>query len=282
MSIRHILLPLTGGANSADAALCAMHLAKRLNGHVSAGYESMMEPWYFASAIDGDAYTTFYEDVRKIRKDQQVAAKASFDRAVAAVNVRVGARADIGGSASWVDCDDNVSLISSCDVLTDLVVLDIPDGSGSRLGSNFIERTLFRMRRPALIVGTKICKIDGTHALVAWNGSQEAARAVRHALDLLEPGAKVTVVQVGEQKPRRLSAQRLLDYIGWHGFMGDLRTIPAGDKPVPEVLLDELHRSDAGCLVMGAYTHRRTWEQLFGGVTDFMLRNAPVPVFMAH
>ena len=37
MTIKHILLPLTGEPSSADAAVCGLALAKRLGAHIMAG-----------------------------------------------------------------------------------------------------------------------------------------------------------------------------------------------------------------------------------------------------
>lgn len=33
---------------------------------------------------------------------------------------------------------------------------------------------------------------------------------------------------------------------------------------------------------MGAYTHNRIKENILGGMTDFMLREADIPVLIAH
>jgi nucleotide-binding universal stress UspA family protein len=35
-------------------------------------------------------------------------------------------------------------------------------------------------------------------------------------------------------------------------------------------------------LVMGAYSHWRWQERVFGGVTEHVLRNARMPVMMSH
>jgi nucleotide-binding universal stress UspA family protein len=35
-------------------------------------------------------------------------------------------------------------------------------------------------------------------------------------------------------------------------------------------------------LVMGACGHARISESVFGGATDFMLKNMPMPILMSH
>ena len=60
---------------------------------------------------------------------------------------------------------------------------------------------------------------------------------------------------------------------------------PATRREVPR--LDDDYSTTAAqqrraLLVMGGYGHSRLREWVFGGVTERMLRAAPVPVLMAH
>ena len=54
------------------------------------------------------------------------------------------------------------------------------------------------------------------------------------------------------------------------------------EKNIGETLIStcETHRS--ALLVMGAYSHWRWHERVFGGVTEHVLREARTPVLMAH
>jgi guanidinopropionase len=49
-----------------------------------------------------------------------------------------------------------------------------------------------------------------------------------------------------------------------------------------EATIAEARRVGCGLLVMGAYTHSRLRQLVFGGVTRYMLQNADLPVLMAH
>ena len=48
------------------------------------------------------------------------------------------------------------------------------------------------------------------------------------------------------------------------------------------VILDELRETTASYLVMGGFGHSRMVEAMVGGVTRRMLRECPVPLFLAH
>ena len=49
-----------------------------------------------------------------------------------------------------------------------------------------------------------------------------------------------------------------------------------------QALLDTAHRLSADLLVMGAYAHSPLRELILGGVTQYMLDHADLPVFMRH
>lgn len=54
------------------------------------------------------------------------------------------------------------------------------------------------------------------------------------------------------------------------------------ERSISAATLDTCREVDAGLLVMGAYEHNRTFEQLFGGVTHDIIENAHLPVLLSH
>jgi nucleotide-binding universal stress UspA family protein len=286
MTIKHILLPLTGEATNANAAVCGLSLAKALGAHVTAGYEDELGPLYVAPDYAGTAvdYGVFYEQMQKYRSTRRDQARAHFADAVKATSLPiVSAPVCKQGSTMWIDdASGNDALIASFGALTDLVVLDVPGNRGNPTAWNVVEESLFGAHRPTLIVPRGTTAIDASTALVAWNGSMQAANAVEHALDVLPADAKVIVLQIGEMKSGRMPSEKLMDYLGWHCFDRDLRCVPDRKQETGRIILEEAQRANAGLIVMGAYTHSRARESLLGGVTEYMLRNATVPVLMAH
>lgn len=285
MTIKHILLPLTGEAHSGDAAICGLMLAKELGAHVTAGYEDEIGPVYVGPDFGAAANLgAFYEQMQEIRAQRRARARAHFDSAVGAIKLPiVSAPVCKQSSTMWIDDKGGVDApISAYGTLTDLVVVNAPGNSHSPTPWNVVEESLFGAHRPTMIVPQGTRTINLSKALIAWNGSAEAAKAVEHALDLLSPSAKVTVLQIGELKPGRMSAEKLMDYLGWHCFEAELRRLPDRPNETCQIILDEVRRAKAGFLIMGAYTHSRTREMILGGVTDFMLRNTPLPILMAH
>ncbi|MDB5362146.1 MAG: putative universal stress protein UspA-like [Rhodospirillales bacterium] len=120
------------------------------------------------------------------------------------------------------------------------------------------------------------------HALIAWNGSRESARAVRDALPLLKRVAKVTVLAVNSEGGGEEPGADIALHLARHGITVEIDQSTAPDMDVADVLLS--HASDLGSdlIVMGAYGHARMRETILGGVTRSMLAQMTVPVLMSH
>jgi nucleotide-binding universal stress UspA family protein len=67
-----------------------------------------------------------------------------------------------------------------------------------------------------------------------------------------------------------------------HGISAQLHVLPIGSEPFGRTLLDAVHRLPADLLVMGAYAHSPLRELILGGVTQYMLDHADLPVLMRH
>lgn len=141
---------------------------------------------------------------------------------------------------------------------------------------------LTNIRSPLLVPGSGASELDlfGT-AVIAWNGSFEAANAVRAALGMLRLAGEVRVIRYTEQKQAAFPDTRLTEYLSRHGIHGELDVRPVQvDYADDLVEYAQLYR--AGYIIMGGYGHSRVSEIVFGGVTRAMLRSCPVSLLIAH
>lgn len=122
------------------------------------------------------------------------------------------------------------------------------------------------------------------HAMLAWDGSRAAARALHASLRLLETGTRVTVVTVGEPKKTEVEADGLdpKTALERQGLTADWITVPQGRGGIARTLLHHASVLGAGLLVMGAFEHSKFREDIFGGVTHDVMAQTRVPVFLAH
>lgn len=140
--------------------------------------------------------------------------------------------------------------------------------------------------RPALVVPYIGARTSlGKHAVVAWNGSREAARAVHDALPILSQADRVDVLCIdpehGEEHADLPGADLCL-HLARHGVKAEAQTVVAEDIEVGDLLLSRVSELNADLIVMGAYGHARWREVVLGGATKQLLKQMTVPVFMSH
>jgi len=120
------------------------------------------------------------------------------------------------------------------------------------------------------------------HALVAWNGSREAARAVRDALPLLKLARNVTVLAVNSRSDGDEPGADIALHLARHGIAVEVDQSITSEINTADVLLSRAADLGSDLIVMGAYGHARMRETILGGVTRSMLAQMTVPVLMSH
>lgn len=151
------------------------------------------------------------------------------------------------------------------------------DRAHGHLGSNF-ER---------IVRGTDLAVLMAPFApreisrvVIAYDGSASAQRAVARVARL--PAYRnltlevVTVAAGTEAASRIADAQAVLAAAGLSAGSTIL------DGPADEAILAHLERSDADCLVMGAYGHSRIRSLMVGSTTTSLLQRAQVPVLLVR
>ncbi len=117
-------------------------------------------------------------------------------------------------------------------------------------------------------------------ALVAWDGSQPAMRALQCAVPLLRLAGAVKIVQVGT-RDQGIPLEDAAAYLSRHDIHAEIEMQP-DTKAIAPALRQAARDFGADWMVMGAYKHRPTTEFLFGGVTREMLTEADLPLLLAH
>lgn len=139
---------------------------------------------------------------------------------------------------------------------------------------------VFASASPVLAVPVATSAGAPTRALIAWNGSREAARAVRDALPLLKAADSVDIIAV--DPPEGTGGMDLARSLGRHGIKVEVRERLSGGAEVGGLLLEEVRTSGADLLVMGAYGHSRVREWVLGGATEDVLELGTVPALLSH
>ncbi|WP_299877779.1 universal stress protein [uncultured Cocleimonas sp.] len=124
------------------------------------------------------------------------------------------------------------------------------------------------------------------NAMIAWDGTPAATRAVHDAIPLLRDINKViiTVVREGKNKTAKgeLLADDLVAHLKRHDVNATVNRINAGTFDVATVLLNEIADHSIDLLVMGGYGTPGLKQKVFGGVTETMLKTMITPLMMSH
>ncbi len=164
--------------------------------------------------------------------------------------------------------------------------LTVVDAESSALSPDraLIEAALFQSGRPLLIVPEGHPVFRGRRILVAWDGSARVARAVNEALPLLRAAAMVEVLSIIGEKDlsKAVPGAGIAPHLSAHGVTFELKEIAAPDGDAGEALRLHAVASGADLIVMGAYAHSWLRQITFGGVTQSLLRAAPLPLFLSY
>jgi nucleotide-binding universal stress UspA family protein len=177
-----------------------------------------------------------------------------------------------------------ISLQARC---CDLVVLGQPDPDESGVvNSSFPEDVIMNSGVPALVIPyASTSRKTGDNALVAWNGSVEATRAVHNAVPMLKRAKTVKITIINPSSlPDLLDdppGTYLTRYLARHNVTADVLTSTT-DGNVGDALLQLAATQGSDYLVMGCYGHSRFREILLGGATRRVLDATPVPALMSH
>ena len=149
------------------------------------------------------------------------------------------------------------------------------------------ETVLFGSGRPVLVFRVGQADLQARKpksAVVAWDGSQWAARAMADALPILSQARQVRVLTVLNDKA---SAQaglcaEAVRHLEAHGVTAVADEVDANGRHIGEVFDAYVEGHQPDLLVMGAYGHTRLREFILGGATEHVLRKPKAPLFLSH
>ena len=168
---------------------------------------------------------------------------------------------------------------------SDLFVGTRPYGDPNRQ-HRIEEAVLFESGRPCLFVPPGSRAPTGYRSVViAWKNTREAAVAVAAAIPILRAAEQVTVAIVEEdgasEKHGEAVDEDIGRYLSRHGVSAEIHLVE-GWNNVSAAVLNEVKRTAADLVVLGAYGHSRMREWALGGVTRDVLSQAAVPVLTAR
>lgn len=185
-------------------------------------------------------------------------------------------------SWTWAVTTDYVEpALDNAAALADLIVANLAWGEFPQPDiRSLASLLLIRVGRPVLTVpDAPVGFMAAGSALVAWDGSRQAADALEAAVPLLRLAERVTILQV-EDGSVALPSEDAAAYLSRHDIHAVI--VRKSGISAAEAILDSASGGLFDYLVMGAYGHSRFTEAMFGGVTRTLLWNSPIPVLLTH
>ncbi|MFH1797100.1 MAG: universal stress protein [Pseudomonadota bacterium] len=229
-----------------------------------------------------NALSSLLLDVPKMIRDAEALSRTNGDVLLSAIT-KLATEAGVGIEAAARNSLPELAGDAAAEEARYFDLSLVPMPKNGEQGRAIAEGLVFGSGRPAILV-PETRERGLRRAVVAWDGSRVAARAVNDALSLLGEMEQVTILSVLNDKP--LPADDLGDKLAARlvkrGLPARAVAIELEDQPIGLTLQDFAVQDGAGLLVMGAYGHSRLRDFVLGGATKAILEDLRLPVLMSH
>jgi nucleotide-binding universal stress UspA family protein len=267
--MRSILVHVGHDANSDSRIETALSIARATNGHVTLHINTPIAAYVTMDPFGGS----------HVLPDIMVQVRERADALAATLEEKLTSE-DVPWSIENSEADLTDALVSSAR-LADLVIMSLGESTPPLAARPPVGAVAIGAHTPVLALPDGVRFDPGGTAMVAWNGSHEAAHALRAAVPLLRLADAVHIVTIAE-RDQPLSATVAAEYLSRHEVHAMIHEREKGLNTVEETLVGIGDELGATLGVMGAYGHSRLRETLFGGVTRFAIDAGTRPLLLVH
>ncbi len=294
MVMRTVLVQVDGSAQARRAVKAAFLAAGRDGGHVVGvcvvpqSKKLTAEAMLFSRATLNTPNPDVHAALARAEHQggpEIEAARRCFEEVAKAMKAEILERPPNPGGLTAcfrLAADGNAGSLAEQGRVFDLVVVRQPRDDPEHLLRESLRAVLFEAGRPILVAPDRELASLGSRPLIAWSRSALSARAAAISRNFFQDAQEVGILSVASKGGSGPTARDLADYIGWHGLNAAVIEAELGKKRLGDVLLEEAERFGADLLVMGAYSHSPFRETLTGGVTNYVLSHAELPLLMTH
>lgn len=276
MAIKDLAVAYDASDNADVALSFAVQMARKYDASLTGIYavsapkvEHRVERWMSKDMMDA---------LRQGGRSLAEAVKKTFRERVEALGH--------GGPVAWVEEEGSANQVLARKArYHDIMILGQYTNPETARGELRAENLAMRLGRPLIVVptGYEVRPFE-EFAVVAWDGSRAATRALSDAMQILETKRRIdvlTIVVRGEPYDQGELAE-MVQHLERHGVTAQPISVPSHRGGIGTTILDYCRETKPDVLVMGAYGHSKLREDLFGGTTRRVLHQTRVPVLMAH
>jgi nucleotide-binding universal stress UspA family protein len=280
MPIKDILLPLVGEPDA--AAIAAIDKCAAVAGDIGARVTAM--------AVETEV---MIRPKVTISSDLENTAAAEAVRGVSNAH-RLLQAFDTAANRSGLRNERKLVQLATTDIpahfaqaarLKDLSLVPVRAHDG--FSEKIVEALIFESGRPILLCPEEFAAelpVAFDNAVIAWDHSAPAARAVADALPMIQAAATVGIITVTDQitPAEQESGLALVNHLVEHGIKASFETVKIDGSSVGKVFEAYVKAKAVDLLVMGAYRHSRLNEIVWGGATKTVIGRPPCWVMMSR
>ena len=278
--VKSIFVPLTGFDSDYPALEAAISLAKNFSAQIQCLHVRLDSESALALMTRETAWKIEREEGERSRKAHAMFEEARERHDLAADDVGAVLK---GVAIRWQQVEGfPLPETAYHGRMNDLVVV----ARDAHLLPERIAEIVMRTGRPVLVAPAKPSPSVGETVAVAWKDTPESARALTAAMPFLLKAKKVLLLTVQEDVESPSDPHQSLDELrkrlSLHSIKAEILVLTEVSVSTSETLLTAAYKHGCGLLVMGAYSHSRLREYVFGGVTQDMFIECALPLLVFH
>ncbi|MGX1111553.1 nucleotide-binding universal stress UspA family protein [Pseudoalteromonas sp. MBR-15] len=286
ISPKLILMPLSTSGHVTERLKGGLAIAKYFNAHIDV-YHTHLDPKRFLPTGQLGLPTKLLKELDSVAgrfaTTESTNLKAEFVNLCAEQQVKFtddSTEQPMHPSASLhINLGLRSEIIAEQGKVADLII--IPQSKSGKSTSTF-EASVMRSGKPILLVPRQLTHFDIKTVVIAWNASTEVSRALTYSLALLKQATKVVICTSSSSADKMPNGYEVVRYLAQHDIKSEFVIFNNGRQSTVKAFMSVAQMHNADLVVMGAFTHRRIHEQVFGGMTNYMLAKTPFPILMAR
>ena len=155
--------------------------------------------------------------------------------------------------------------------LADLALLSNPDTNWTEPFTPLVRACLADTGKPVMVIPQDASLTIGASIAIAWDGSENAARAISSALPLLRLANEITIFSAKESSKEDRNPNDVVEYLQWHGLSSSAEVVQSEASRPDQAVLDAAISREADLIILGARVHSRAHRLLFGSMTELVL-----------
>ena len=165
----------------------------------------------------------------------------------------------------------------------DLAVVAQADPEALSAEETFVESALLASGRPVIVVPyIQKTGLALRHAVICWDGSRTAARALADAMPFLERAKKIEILTVARNGHANGDGiVEVADHLARHGLKAEVTRI-VSDGDIASTILSHVADAEADSWCSAVTAIHGCARAPVGGVTRSILNSMTVPVLMSH